>query len=66
MTASRLSHVTAGTKHVSLQRWPGANAPTAPPEAYLWAVAEDYRDFGFGDLPSFLKAQHEAKEGLGG
>ena len=41
-----------------------ALAPSS--EAYLWAVAEGYRDFGFDDLSPLLKAQHEAKKGLGG
>lgn len=32
-------------------------------EAYLWAIAEGYRDFGFEDLTPLLRAQHEAKAG---
>ena len=35
-------------------------------EAYLWSVAEGYRDFGFDDLTPLLKAQDVAKKGLGG
>lgn len=42
---------------------PKARAVAPFSEAYLWAVAEGYRDVGFEDLTPLLKAQHEAKEG---
>jgi hypothetical protein len=42
---------------------PEMRAVTPSLEAYLWAVAEGYRDFGFDDLTPLLKAQHEAKKG---
>jgi hypothetical protein len=45
---------------------PEARAVAPSSEAYLWAVAEGYRDFGFEDLTPLLKAQHEAKKGLCG
>jgi hypothetical protein len=45
---------------------PEARAVTPSSEAYLFAIAEGYRDFGFGDLTPPLKAQREAKKGLDG
>jgi hypothetical protein len=42
---------------------PKARAVAPSSEAYLWAVAEGYRDFGFEDLTPLLKAQQEAKKG---
>ena len=44
---------------------PQARAVAPSSEAYLWAIAEGYRDFGFDDLTPLLKAQHEAKKRLG-
>jgi hypothetical protein len=51
-----------------LYRMTNSEARTAAPssEPYLWAIAEGYRDFGFDDLSPLLKAQHEAKKGVGG
>jgi hypothetical protein len=42
---------------------PEARAVAPSSEAYLWAVAEGYRDFGFEDLTPLLKAQQEANKG---
>jgi hypothetical protein len=44
---------------------PEARAVAPSSEVYLWAVAEGYRDFGFDDLTPLLKAQGEARKGLG-
>ena len=44
---------------------PEARRMVAPSsQAYLWAIAEGYRDFGFEDLTPLLRAQHEAKSGV--